>query len=324
MACIRAYTIGIKNCIATMGTALTVNQVNLIKRLTNTVYLCFDGDNAGINATLNNGKILLENNLKVKVISLTDNLDPDDFIIKYGKDKFYSLLENPLNYEDFKIKRLKKGVNFQSSEELSNYINLVLEEIGKVNDEIKREIMLKNLAEETNVWYNTLEKKLKELLSTKNTISSKKNVLLPTTKTRIDKYEKTLQILIYYMLTRKGTITLVENSNVYFPIDLYRKLYLEISDYYNKYGIINIADFSTYLEEKREFKDIFKEIINLDLDNNVSDLIILDYLKVIDNYNMSLEIKRLENLIMNEVDPLEQAKISNQIRKLKMGSENHD
>ena len=58
MACIRAYTIGIKNCIATMGTALTVNQVNLIKRLTNTVYLCFDGDNAGINATLNNGKIL--------------------------------------------------------------------------------------------------------------------------------------------------------------------------------------------------------------------------------------------------------------------------
>ena len=46
-----------------------------------------------------------------------------------------------------------------------------------------------------------------------------------------------------------------------------------------------------------------------------------DYLKVIDNYNMSLEIKRLENLIMNEVDPLEQAKISNQIRKLKMGSE---
>lgn len=321
MACIRAYTIGVKNCIATMGTSLTSNQVSLIKRLTNTVYLCFDGDNAGIDATLNNGKIFLENNFEVRVIALSDNLDPDDYIIKYGSDKFYSLLESPINYEDFKIKRLKKGVNFQSSEELSNYINSVLEEIAKVTDEIKREIMLKNLAEETNVWYNTLEKKLKELLSTKTTMSSKKNILLPATKTRIDKYEKTLQILIYYMLTRKGTITLVENSNVYFPIDLYRKLYLEISDYYNKYGIINIADFSTYLEEKMEFKDVFKKIISLDLDNNVSDLIILDYLKVIDNYNMSLEIKRLENLIMNEVDPLEQAKISNQIRKLKMGSE---
>ena len=320
MACIRAYTIGIKNCIATMGTALTVDQVNLIKRLTNTVYLCFDGDNAGINATLNNGKILLENNLEVKVISLTDNLDPDDFIIKYGKDKFYSLLENPLNYEDFKIRRLKNGVNFHSSEELSNYINLVLKEISQVKDAIKREIMLKNLAEETNVWYNTLEKKLNELLSEKKLVSSNKNILLPK-KEKKDKYERTLQILIYYMLTRKGTITLVENSNVYFPIDSYRQLFLEISDYYNKYGSINIADFSTYLEEKGEFKDIFKEIISLDLDNNVSNDIILDYLKVIDNYNVSLEIKRLENLIMNEVDPLEQAKISNQIWKLKMGSE---
>ena len=180
--------------------------------------------------------------------------------------------------------------------------------------------MLKNLAEETNVWYNTLEKKLNELLSKKKAISSKENIYLPK-QNKKDKYEKTLQILIYYMLTRKGTITLIENSNIYFPIDLYRKLYLEISDYYNKYGSINIADFSTYLEDKGEFKGIFKEIIGLDLDNNVSDDIILDYLKVINNYNVSLEIKRLENLIMNEVDPLEQAKISNQIRKLKMGSE---
>ena len=171
-----------------------------------------------------------------------------------------------------------------------------------------------------NVWYNTLEKKLNELLSEKKLISSNKNILLPK-KEKKDKYERTLQILIYYMLTRKGTITLVENSNVYFPIDSYRQLFLEISDYYNTYGSINIADFSTYLEEKGEFKDIFKEIISLDLDNNVSNDIILDYLKVIDNYNVSLEIKRLENLIMNEVDPLEQAKISNQIRKLKMGSE---
>ena len=225
-----------------------------------------------------------------------------------------------MNYEDFKIKRLKSGVNFQSSEELSNYINLVLNEISLINDEIKREIMLKNLAEETNVWYNTLEKKLNELLSKKTAISSKKNIYLPK-QNKKDKYEKTFQILIYYMLTRKGTITLIENSNTYFPIDLYRQLYLEISDYYNKYGSINIADFSTYLEEKGEFKEIFKEIISLDLDNNVSDSIILDYLKVINNYNVSLEIKRLENLIMNEVDPLEQAKISNQIRKLKMGSE---
>ena len=317
MAVIRASTIGVTNCIATMGTSLTKEQITLIKRLTNTVYLCLDGDNAGVNATINNGKLLLDNNLSVKVIPLTDNLDPDDYIIKYGKDKFLSLIENALNYEDFKIRKIKDGVNFNSSEELSNYTNKVIQEISLVDDEIKREIMLKNLAKETNVWYNTLEKKLNELLSKKQ-VSKKVEVVLPK-KTKKDKYEKTLQVIIYYMLTKKEVITLVENSQVYFPLDNYRMLSLEIIDYYMKYGSISIADFSSVVKE--ELQKTFQEIICLDLDDNVSNQTILDYLKVINDYNVTLEIKRLEQMIMNEVDPIEQAKISNKIRNLKMGSE---
>ena len=321
MAVIRAYTIGIKNCVATMGTSITLEQINLIKRLTNTVYLCLDGDEAGINATINNGKILLENNLEVKVIPLSDNLDPDDFIIKYGAEKFLSLIKSPLNYSDFKIRELKKGVNFNSSEELTNYINSVLLEISKTNDRINREIMLKNLAKETNVWYNTLEKKLNELLSKKVTISKQSVIVSKTNKKRKDKYEKTMQILIYYMISKKEVITIVANSNVYFPLDTYRSLSREIMDYYQKFGHINFADFSSYLEDNKPLKTLLLEIIDLDLDNNVSDEIILEYLRVINDYNVALEIKRLEKLIMNEVDPLEQAKISNQIRKLKIGSE---
>ena len=321
MAVIRASTIGVSNCIATMGTSLTKDQIGLIKRLTNTVYLCLDGDNAGVNATINNGKLLLDNNLIVKVIPLTDNLDPDDYIIKYGKEKFLSLIDNPMNYEDFKIRRMKLGVNFNSSEELASYVNNVLEEISLVNDEIKKEIMLKNLAKETNVWYNTLEKKLNELLSKKQI--SKNNLVLPVKKKK-DKYVKTLEFIIYYMLIKKEVITLVENSHVYFPIDDYRKLSLEIINYYNKYGVINISNFLDYMENVQELKPILKEIISLDLDDNVSNQTILDYLKVINDYNITLEIKRLEQMIMNEVDPIEQAKISNKIRNLKMGSENND
>ena len=320
MAVIRAYTIGVTNCIATMGTSLTSEQINLIKRLTNTVYLCLDGDQAGQTAIINNGALLSENNLNVKVIPLTDNLDPDDYILKYGKDKFYSLLESPLNYNDFKISKLKNGVNFNSSDELSKYINLVLEEIRLEKDEIKREIMLKNLAKETNVWYNTLEKKLNELLSTRESNSKKREIVLKPTKNKKNKYEKTLEILIYYMITKKEVITIVENSHVYFPIDKYRSLAREISEYYNKFGFINMADFNTYLEGNLELKPLLLEIMGLDLDNNVSNEAILEYLRVIKEYNVALEIKRLENLIIKEVDPLEQAKISDQIRKLKIGS----
>ena len=322
MAVIRAYTIDVKNCLATMGTSLTSDQINLIKRLTNVVYLCFDGDEAGINATLNNGKLLSDANFSVKVIPLSDNLDPDDFILKYGREKFYSLISNAISYEDFKIRNLKKGIDFNNSSELSNYINLVLKEISLINDEIEREIMLKNLAKETNVWYNTLEKKLNELLSKPKVVLNTSSLSLKT-KPKKNKYEKAMQAILYYMLNYKETITIVENSHVYFPIETYRILVREISYFYEKYGYINMADFKAYIEEKKELNEVLNEIMSLEFEAPTEN-VILGYLMVIKDYNVALEIKRLENLIMNEVDPIEQAKISNQIRKLRIGSENND
>ncbi len=323
MAVIRAYTIGVKNCVATMGTSLTSNQISLLKKLSNTVYLSLDGDKAGQTATINNGKMLVEAGLNVKVIPLSDNLDPDDFILKYGEDKFKSLISSAINYNDYKIQILKKGVNFQSSTELTNYINSVLGEISLVSDEIKREIMLKNLANETNVWYNTLEKKLNEILNTKDYKEKEQEIKVIPKKSKKDKYEKAMQTLIYYMLTNRDVINLVINSHLYFPIDSYRILAREISYFYEKYGYINMADFKSYMENNNVLNETFNDILALDLDNNPNRNTILDYLMVIKNYNKALEIKRLENLIMNEVDPLEQAKISNQIMKLKMESENN-
>ena len=322
MAVIRAYTIGIKNCIALMGTSLTIDQINLIKKLSNTVYLCFDGDNAGITATINNGKQFIDNNFDVKVIPLSDKLDPDDYILKNGEEKFKSLVDNAISYNDYKIKILKKGIDFNSPEELTNYINSVLKEISLENDEIKREIMIKNLAKETNVWYNTLEKKLNELLSQKE--EKPKTFITKEVKIRKkDKYEKTMQELIYYMLSDKEVISLVDASHIYIPNQLYRTIVREITYFYQKYGFINMADFLSYINDL-EIKKCLSEIISLDLKNKVDSEVILDLLKVIKEYNVSLEIKRLEKLIMNEVDPKEQAKISNEIMKLKMGRECYD
>lgn len=324
MAVIRAHTIGVRNCIATMGTALTNDQINLIKRLSLNVYLCLDGDNAGINATINNGKLLEDNNCNVKVIPLSDGLDPDDYILKYGSEKFISLIDNAISYNDFKIRNLKRGVNFNNTSEKANYVNSVLKEISLVKDEIKREIMLKNLAKETDMWYNTLEKKLKDLLANQENAKIVANDFEKKPKKRLDKYEKAMQSIIYYMLENKEVITIVENSGVYFPIASYRILAREIAYFYEKYGYINMADFNTYIESNQEIDEVFKEIMGLDLDSKVNEKTILEYLDVIKKYNVALEIKRLEKLIEDEVDLNEQAKIVNQIMKLKMGSENNN
>jgi len=79
---------GIDYAVASLGTALTNEQAKLIKRYADNVYICYDRDSAGINATNKAIEIFLESDVKAKIISLEEGLDPDDFIKKYGKEAF--------------------------------------------------------------------------------------------------------------------------------------------------------------------------------------------------------------------------------------------
>ena len=80
-------------------------------KLSNEVILCYDGDEAGKKATLLNGEQFLKSGINPKVISLPEKLDPDDYIIKYGKEKFQDLIENAINFTDYKLKNLKNNLS---------------------------------------------------------------------------------------------------------------------------------------------------------------------------------------------------------------------
>ena len=316
MAVIRAYSVGIKNCIATMGTALSQEQLQLIKRLSNNVILCYDGDQAGLKATMQNGEQFLKSGLNPKVIVLEDDLDPDDYIIKYGRDDFQNLIDNAINFTDFKLKNIKKDYNLASVSDKMSYINKVLEELVNEKDYIKREIVLKNLAKDTDVWYNTLEKKLLEFDTNHN---SKENVLIESvSKKHKTKYEKAMDSLIYYMLNSVEAITLVENSRVFIPSKNISLLVNEIIYYYHKYGRINEADFYIYLEGNEELRKVYHEILQDEYPCEVSSQIVLETLKVIRESSIALEIKRLENLIKNETSVTEQMRLLEEIRVLRM------
>ena len=86
MDVIRASVVGINNCVATMGTAFTKEQALLLKKTTNNIILCFDGDNAGDEATDKAIQVLKEIDVTPRIIRLEENLDPDEYILKYGKD----------------------------------------------------------------------------------------------------------------------------------------------------------------------------------------------------------------------------------------------
>ena len=323
MDVIRLSSIGYKNVVALMGTALTDEQISLIKKLSNNIYLCLDGDNPGRDAALSNGELLTKSKLNVKVITLPNNKgehDPDEYIIKYGKERFVGLVESAINYSDYKINSLKNGVNFNSDLELSNYINSVISEASKIDDEIRREIILKKLANDVNISYNTLEKRLNEYLEFKKITSKKEEKKeKKITKPILTKYDIAAYNLIYSMVNNSEFIKLFEEKKVQLMTKELRSLASEICYYYKKYGNINMADFYTYLSDKEELLTIFNHITSINLEDNAGINAINDYIGVIEEYRVRQEIKRLNELIKQEIDPIEKAKIAEKIRLLRIG-----
>ena len=319
MDVIRASTIGIKNTVALMGTALTKDQMQLIKRLASTIILCLDGDDPGVHATLSIGEEFQKEGIEAKVVMLPNPEDPDSFILKNGADRFNNLLDSALNYTDFKMLKLKEKVDFRSDEEKANYINKVIEETSKIDDEIRREVILKRLAKEFDIGYNTLEMRMNRLLKNKE----EKQAEIPFTPKKAvdkkDKYRKAFEQIIYFMLNNDWIITQVEKERLIFPTESMRATCTEIIYYYKQYGVINVADFYTYVQDKENILEFLNSVLAGSYKETTDMKELLEYFRVIREYSEKQEIKRLTNLMKKEVDPIEQAKIVEKIRKLRLG-----
>ncbi len=318
MDVIRASTIGIKNTVALMGTALTKEQIALLKRLSNNIVLCLDGDGPGVKAATSIGEELLNQGIEVKVVVLPDNDDPDSFILKHGKERFEGLLENALNFSDFKINKLKENVNFRSDEEKANYINAVLKETAKIDDVIRVEVVLKRLAKEFDLSYNTLEMRFNDFKNEKKVIVQQVDIPKPKV-VKKDKYSKAVEQILYFMLNNDWAISQVEKERLIFPTEEMRALSSEIIYYYKKYGVINVADFYTYIQDKENILILLNSILACEYSEKTTKDELFEYFKVVREYGINQEIKRLTNLMKKEVDPLEQAKIVEKIRKLRIG-----
>lgn len=318
MDVIRASSVGIKNTVALMGTALTSQQIQLLKRLSSNIILCLDGDNPGVHASINIGEELLKQGIEVKVVSLPKEDDPDTFILNNGKDRFVGLVDAAINFSDFKIQKLRENVDFRSDEEKANYINTVLKETTKIDDVIRVEVILKRLAKEFDIGYNTLEMRFNELK--KENIKPVRQLEIPKKSVvKKDKYVKAVEQILYFMLNNDWVISQVEKERLIFPSEESRILSSEIIYYYKKYGIINVADFYTYVQDKEDILSLLNDILAGNYNENTTKEELFLYFKVVRDYSINQEIKRLTNLMKKEVDPLEQAKIVEKIRKLRMG-----
>ena len=315
MDVIRASTIGVNNCIATMGTALTRDHKSIIKNMTNNVILCFDGDSAGEKATISAIELLEDTGIDIKIVRLPNDMDPDEYIIKEGKDSFLYQISNATNLIDYKMELLKKNKDFGNIKDISSYVNSALKELVYEKDDIVVELNLKKLATSFDIDYDNLVNKYEKLKNDNNNKDSYVKVNKP--KKVYNRYVQAECYLIYYMLKDDRVINMVENRVGYFPDKNIRELSNEIIYYFHKYGIINVADFISYISSRNEILNTLKEILAMNIKEDFLIDEIEDYIFVINEYHKEVKINDLNKKLKEEKDPLKQAKISLEIMKIR-------
>lgn len=317
MDAIRVSSSGIKNVVALCGTAMTKEQINLLKKLRGRVILCLDNDNAGEIATLNNGEDLIKNGLDVHVIRLSGEKDPDEYILANGANAFLENVKKPISFFEFKKNYLKKGKDLTNNEDLTEYINSVLQMVSNNNDIIFREITLKQLSEEFNLSMDILNAKLLELTPVKE------EIIIPKTEVKVAKNIKKdnnticCEKILFFMMNGGEYIDNYKKRIGLFNDALYRQIANEIVYYYESSGAITVADFITYIHDKDEIKSKVMEIVNEAFDDEVSLEAMDDYINKFFKVSTQNEIERLRQQMKKELDQDKKLKIAMKIAELK-------
>ncbi|MEW6040217.1 MAG: DNA primase [Elusimicrobiota bacterium] len=142
---------GIANAIAPLGTSLTTEHINFIKRYTDSLTLVFDADESGRQASLRAAELCLSQELNCSIATLPEGFDPDEYILKNGAGSFVSLMDSGVNAVVFKSDVVSAKYNVNKPEEKSKAVKEVLETISKISDKIIRQEMLRYVSQRFGV-----------------------------------------------------------------------------------------------------------------------------------------------------------------------------
>ena len=275
---ISLFQIDINNVVSSSGTSLTSDQIKLISRYTKNITILFDGDKAGMDASLRGMDLILENDMNVKIVSFPEGEDPDSYSKKVGKEKFQEFVKsNGTNLINYKINLLNKKYKDDPVKK-SEMIFDIVRSISKIPNSIKRSVFLKEASNSLDISEQALISEMNKLLIGKENKSFPLNNLI--TKKEENKDEKNISSAINFyerecvrMLVNYGTtdfevIGLDRKSFIdYFlneieDVEFENKNYLKIIDVFKReYKNDSIIDIKYFMTD--EFNDIKDDIIDL-------------------------------------------------------------
>ena len=276
---ISLFQIGVENVVSSSGTSLTINQIKLISRYTKNITILFDGDKAGIDASLRGMDLILENDMNVKIVSFPEGEDPDSYSKAVGKNKFLDYLDsNETNLITFKVDLLNSTYKDDPVKK-SEMIFDIVKSISKIPNSIKRSVFIKEASNSLEITEQALISEMNKLL-----INSENKFSRPKTYIDIDKKEspkkdeissainfyerECVRMLVNYGTSDFEVIGLDRKSFIdYFlneieDIEFENKNYLKIIEVFkNEFKKNKVIDINHFLDGK--YKDIKEDIIDL-------------------------------------------------------------
>lgn len=312
MEAIRLHTIGIFNTVSLMGTSFTNEHLNIIKNLKCKVVLNLDQDEAGKTATILIGDTLIKNGIDTTVIIFNKYKDADEFISSEGKEPFIDAYNNRVNFIDFKLNYLKKNKDLSNSVELSKYIRESIDAINLIDDDILRDIKIKELSKK----YDINEDVIRNKITNTNVIKVKEPVK-EVKKIKYDKYDVSELRLLYLMMNNQELIRYYENNLGYLNNKERKYFADEMINFKNMNKVFDLGDFICYTMQVNELDKVFKEVMGYDnIDSYTMDEVD-DYINVIKKKKVNEQVDKLTKEMKDTIDINEKKRLASRIENIK-------
>ncbi|WP_010303334.1 DNA primase [Kurthia senegalensis] len=311
----------VHNGVASMGTALTIEQIQKLKRLSNEIIICYDGDNAGWEAAKRAADLLKAEKFSIEVALLPNGLDPDDYIRQFGAQLFQDkIIGEPLDLTSFMLTYSKRHKNFQYATDIEQYIEEAISYIAVDASIVKRELYMKQLAQETGVSEETLAVQLRhkaqQQQSRQSTEPQNVAVQMPKMTRKLTAIDRAERLILAMMLDNRDRVYAFQQEEEQIPFvrEEYKAIFNELVDFYEQH---EQADFHRFAEglEDRNLRKIIMEAALVDRDPDHAEEEWSDCIRQVDKY-------KIQQLIAQRKQELKEAEKSHDfIRTLKISQE---
>ncbi|HEX6922531.1 MAG TPA: DNA primase [Bacillales bacterium] len=326
---VTAHQAGLTNTVASLGTSLTEEQAYLLKRHAETAVICYDSDSAGVDAAFRAAEILEKAGCYVKIATMPDGLDPDDYIGKYGGHRFQTdVIGASETVTSFKIQYFRKGKNLRDEGDRLRYIEEVLYVIAGLKKAVERDHYLRQLADEFSLSLDALKQQQYAIYKQmgRNGINEREgrnNKPLNSSylqKPLLSAYQKAEQMLLAHMMIRADVAErILEELGGSFGTEEYHALAAYLYAFYEEGNDPDIGAFIQRLPDQNLVR-LASEIAMLPIHEEVTDEEITDYIHRVQSYPKLLEIGEMEKqreAAENGENPEEAARIKMKILEKK-------